>query len=351
MVDSLGRAALVVGCLLLVVSLPAAGAASGVTLSVDAPGSAAPGDEVTVSVTASAETPLYGIQYTLSFDAESLSVKRVAQGTFFSDEGASLLLAKEADDSTGQVEYGETRQGTETGITGNGTVTRITFVVDENPAAEEVQFTLADVKASDPDGQPIETTTRTATLAIGDSDGTTTGGGQSTATETDGPTATDRSTAEPWRQKLTTTLEQELAESDVVPVIVVVADSADLAPVADALEQQGGDDVETLASIHAVAAVVDHDALAAVAKRSDVERIRYDSRVSVNTTTETSPTATGSETTTPTPTESATPTASPDDTPSAATETSTSADGFGVVSSVLGLLTLLVYLGRKPGQR
>lgn len=359
MVDtrSVGRVAMVVGSLLLVVgSLPITGAASGVTLTVDAPESAAPGEEVTVTVTADAETPLYGVQYTLSFDSAVLSVQRVEQGSFFSDEGDSLLLAKRVDASAGRIEYGETRQGSDSGITGSGTVTRVRFVVDTDPSTDEVRFTLSDVKASDPDGQPLETTTQTATLTIHSSDGTGTDAGQATAT------GTDQSTVAPWREKLTTTLKEELEKSDVVPVIVVVADSADLDPVTDAIERTGGDEVEPLPSIHSIAAVVDHETLAEVAKRDDVERVRYDSRVSVNTTSETNESGTTTESETAvspttssesagTTTTSSEPAGATTATGSVDTTTSTNVDGFGVVSSVLGLLTLLAYVGRKTWDR
>lgn len=354
MVDirSLGGPALIIGCLLMIASLPATGMASGTTLIVDAPESAQPGEEVTVSITINSETPIYGIQYSLSFGADSLSVQSVDQGTFFSDEGGSLLLAKETAESDGRIEYGETRQGADTGITGSGIVTRITFVVDNNPGAEEVQFTLNEVKVADPNGQPIETTTEPTTLAIGDAAGTATGGAQSTDTATSQPTSGDQSTPEPWREKLTATLEAELANADVVPVIVVVSDSADPTPVADALEQQGADDVQTLASINAVAAVVDADVLAVVAQRSDVDRIRYDSRVSVNTTAEPNETGTAtgtvpSDSSTSQPSESASATTVAGGSPSDDTGTSTSADGFGIVSTLVCLVALITYVTRK----
>lgn len=348
---SLRTAALLGGCLLLVVSLPVTGAASGVTLTVNAPSSATPGEEVVVRIDVDAEAPIYGIQYTLSFDADTVSVQRVEQGTFFTDEGASLLLAKDVDESAGQMEYGETRQSADSGITGEGTVTRITFVVDENPQDEEVRFALNEVKASDPDGQPIETSTQSATVVIAGSDSTSTAADQSAATDTEQSTASGESTVEPWREKLTATLEEEVGGSNVVPVIVVVAESADLESVADSLNQQGATEVEALASIHAVAAVVDEDTLAETAKRDDVERIRYDSRVDVNDTgTPTKVTETKTVTTdisTEQPTDSATSTMSAGQPPSDDTETSRSADGFGILSAVVGTILLVFHIARN----
>jgi hypothetical protein len=335
------RTTVAIVLLLALASFPAAGTASGVTVSVTAPDAVSPGETVTVTVEANASSPLYGIQYTLGFDAASLSVERVEQGSLFTSQGTSLLLAKDIDEGAGKVEYGETRQNTDDGITGTGTVTRITFVVADSPASNELAFTLSEVKASDPAGQPIGTTVESTSSSVegadGDGDGNTAG---STVTAT----ATGEPVTATWRDKLTVTLERELSGSAVVPVVVVVADDAELDPVAAATEGAGGNEVRVLESIHAVAAELDRDALETVATRSDVVRLRYDSQATV-TTADDAPTDGTAETPTATDGEPTATTTSPgaDGTTAASsggTRTATSANGFGVVATLLALLTL-----------
>ncbi|MHC1583771.1 MAG: cohesin domain-containing protein, partial [Methanosarcinales archaeon] len=96
---------------------------------------------------------VYGAQYTLTFDPAILQVVSQTAGDFLTQDGASSIeVVNTINNTLGKLEYGETRMGVENGVSGAGTLARVTF---EAAGTGSTSLTLSNVLLSDPSAQPI----------------------------------------------------------------------------------------------------------------------------------------------------------------------------------------------------
>jgi hypothetical protein len=89
------------------------------------------GDEFTVNITVNPEeSAVYGGSYTLYFNNTLLNATTQIQGPFLTQDGqSSNVWWNEIDNTTGKVEYSESRQGTEVGVSNPGVLATIIFQV------------------------------------------------------------------------------------------------------------------------------------------------------------------------------------------------------------------------------
>jgi general secretion pathway protein D len=85
----------------------------------------APGDQFQVAVQVSADRPISHLPLTLSFDPTLLEVAAVAAGDFLGPAGTAEILADYS--HPGAVVVGASRLGEQPGVTGAGTLVRVTF--------------------------------------------------------------------------------------------------------------------------------------------------------------------------------------------------------------------------------
>ncbi len=125
---------------------------------------------------------VYGAQYNLIFDPSALECVSQTAGDFLTQDGASSIeVVNTINNTLGKLEYAETRMGTDSGVTGAGTLARVTFkvrgesgsnlelkdVIVSNPSAQELETSVEDgvclVNGNTPTPTPTPTPTATAT--------------------------------------------------------------------------------------------------------------------------------------------------------------------------------------------
>ena len=89
------------------------------------------GDNITVDIMVyPEESGIYGASYTLYFNNTILNATSQTQGPFLTQDGKdSNVWWNEIDNTTGKVEYAESRMGTLVGVTGSGVLATIIFEV------------------------------------------------------------------------------------------------------------------------------------------------------------------------------------------------------------------------------
>lgn len=116
---------------------------------------------------ATAADEVYGVQFTLEYNTSRLNATNVTKGPYLGAGVDTLVLDSSVDDDTGRVGYGESRR-TEDGVSGAGTLAYVEFTAADDLDAEEARtdVSFTEVKASDPDGQRIESARRNGSVRI-----------------------------------------------------------------------------------------------------------------------------------------------------------------------------------------
>ena len=100
------------------------------------------GDNITIDVVVyPEESGIYGASYTLYFNNTVLNATSQTRGPFLTQDGKdSNVWWNEIDNTTGKVEYAESRMGTLVGVTGSGVLATIIFEVigDEGISALDI---------------------------------------------------------------------------------------------------------------------------------------------------------------------------------------------------------------------
>jgi len=84
-------------------------------------------EEFSVDVNVSTQANVYSVDFTLSFDPEILQVIKVKEGDFLSKDGASTFPIISFNNTKGEIKFANTRFGTATGVSGNGSLAEIKF--------------------------------------------------------------------------------------------------------------------------------------------------------------------------------------------------------------------------------
>jgi general secretion pathway protein D len=109
-----------------------------------------PGAVFTLEVRAAANRPLSHLPLTLTFDPAVLAVEHVEPGDYFGGAGEGVVLSDSS--RPGTVILGASRLGTVAGVTGEGTVARVSF---RALAAGGSKIELKGSRALDPALQPL----------------------------------------------------------------------------------------------------------------------------------------------------------------------------------------------------
>jgi len=110
---------------------------------------------INISVDPAGEA-VYGAQYDLAFDPAILQVVEQTKGEFLAQDGAGTIeITNSYNNSIGKLEYGETRVGSQEGVTGKGTLASITFEVVADTGGTDL--TLSNVVLCDTDVMSIDT--------------------------------------------------------------------------------------------------------------------------------------------------------------------------------------------------
>ena len=114
----------------------------------------APGDTFTIDVMVDpAGNSVYSAQYDLTFDPTILQVVDQEKGDFLTQDGKNSIEVKNTfNNTTGKLEYGETRMGVTSGVAGSGVLATITF---EAVGAGSMDLELSNVILGDTSAQSI----------------------------------------------------------------------------------------------------------------------------------------------------------------------------------------------------
>ncbi|HIH87024.1 MAG TPA: hypothetical protein HA304_03880, partial [Methanosarcinales archaeon] len=97
---------------------------------------------------------VYGVEYELSFDPTAIHAEWQTEGDFLKQGDSNTnVYTNNVDNNAGTISFAVTRKDTGTGVTDPGTLSTIHFTAVKQGA--NTTLILTDVKASDPDAQPI----------------------------------------------------------------------------------------------------------------------------------------------------------------------------------------------------
>ncbi|MGH7600976.1 MAG: IPT/TIG domain-containing protein, partial [bacterium] len=122
--------------------------------------------EIKVGNSTNPVSNLFGLSLELNYTNTSFVdvVGPPVQGDFLSSD---ILFFPNVDDANGKVSVGMTRKGGG-GVNGEGTVLKVKFrTLATTPGGTQIQFTIANVSANDPNGAPIVLTPAPFTVVIG----------------------------------------------------------------------------------------------------------------------------------------------------------------------------------------
>lgn len=110
------------------------------------------GDNFTVNIIVDPDgNEVLGAQYRLSFDNNFLNVIDQSKGTFLSEDGTNTInFPNKINNSTGEVEYGETRLNVSYGVANSGILAVITFNTTDSGSCDLIldNVILVDTKAN-----------------------------------------------------------------------------------------------------------------------------------------------------------------------------------------------------------
>ena len=113
---------------------------------------------------------LFGVSFVLNFthtnyiDVVTPHSSNVIPGSFM---GSDLVFYQAVDEGAGKISVGISRKAGQGGVSGSGTVLRVKFVARSNtPNGTQVQFSISDVTANDPNGAPITLNPASLTITI-----------------------------------------------------------------------------------------------------------------------------------------------------------------------------------------
>ncbi len=121
----------------------------------------APGDLFEVRLQAASALPLSHLPLALSFDPKVLAVEKVEAGTFLGPRGQAEVLADHS--RPGELLLGASRLGELPGVTGNGTVARVTF---KALAAGRTRLAFLESRALNPQLLPLAVAAEPAEVRV-----------------------------------------------------------------------------------------------------------------------------------------------------------------------------------------
>ena len=142
---------------------PSAGTTGAAILSFDPPQVAQPVNSTfAVNVTISGGQNIYSVPVQVSYDAKSLQLVNVSNGSFLSRDGQPVVIVHR-EDAPGLEQISATRPPGSGGVTGQGTVFTLTFMAK---AAGQSTLSITRAGARDPAMQPVQVTGGQAMVTV-----------------------------------------------------------------------------------------------------------------------------------------------------------------------------------------
>jgi hypothetical protein len=267
-----------------------------VSITLEGPATITTGKSVSIEVTMTAPVPVYGVQYRLRSSTPISG--SAAKGEFLGQNASSVVLVSQVGDTS--VSYGETRTGTERGVTGTGTLSTLSITIPESTSASNLTLSFVETRVANPSGSPVDVTTEGLTLSVVAADDTRTGspsdsdrtdedGGDASGssgganrtsgsadegtTKVGGPGIASSPTAR-WPAVVPDTVRSQFDERERVPVIIVLSSGTAPAQYLTTLTAEGATNVRHNDESNTVRAVVTASTLRLVAARSGVQSVQ-----------------------------------------------------------------------------
>ncbi len=127
------------------------------------------GDEFWVEVKVEEAVNLFGVSFILNYDTTYLATSKndVVNGDFLGDD---TLFYPNIDEKEGKVAIGITRKRPAGGVDGSGTIVKVKFTLKPNtPDGTNLNFTITDLKATNPNGEILNLNLQDLTVQVGSS--------------------------------------------------------------------------------------------------------------------------------------------------------------------------------------
>ncbi len=123
------------------------------------------GESFVANVTVDANgNSVYGVQTALRYDAANLTVENVSRGAFLGSDGAAVRVYEAAANGS-LARFAATREGTDAGATGSGTVAQVRFRVDDAYTGGTLGIGVANAELADPAAEALAVTRANASLS------------------------------------------------------------------------------------------------------------------------------------------------------------------------------------------
>lgn len=323
------------------------------TVTLTEPDSVMPGDRTTVAVQVDTTASVYGAEFNVRASSSDVRLTNLTQGNYLRQNGSSIVIVSRTNGSTGL--YGETRVGTDSGVSGSGVLAEFDVTVPQSVTADAVDINLTSTKLVDPEAAPLPTQVTNVTVPINQSENT--GDEPPASTRTAEEANSDEATSTPsvelsdlinnstatasappqssWQEKITNRVTRQMQQPGRTSVVIQLRATGSLEPILNRINRTELEDMRVNTELRTVQARADMETIKAVAQIDGVSRIRYrgsQQRQTVNQT------ATGSETdrSTASPAVITTQTGQAQSTETSPTDITS--PGFGMVAGILAVL-------------
>lgn len=323
------------------------------TVTLTEPDSVMPGDRTTVAVQVDTTASVYGAEFNVRASSSDVRLTNLTQGNYLRQNGSSIVIVSRTNGSTGL--YGETRVGTDSGVSGSGVLAEFDVTVPQSVTADAVDINLTSTKLVDPEAAPLPTQVTNVTVPINQSENT--GDEPPASTRTAEEANSDEATSTPsvelsdlinnstatasappqssWQEKITNRVTRQMQQPGRTSVVIQLRATGSLEPILNRINRTELEDMRVNTELRTVQARADMETIKAVAQIDGVSRIRYrgsQQRQTVNQT------ATGSETdrSTASPAVITTQTGQAQSTETSPTDITS--PGFGIVAGILAVL-------------
>lgn len=323
------------------------------TVTLTEPDSVMPGDRTTVAVQVDTTASVYGAEFNVRASSSDVRLTNLTQGNYLRQNGSSIVIVSRTNGSTGL--YGETRVGTDSGVSGSGVLAEFDVTVPQSVTADAVDINLTSTKLVDPEAAPLPTQVTNVTVPINQSENT--GDEPPASTRTAEEANSDEATSTPsvelsdlinnstatasappqssWQEKITDRVTRQMQQPGRTSVVIQLRATGSLEPILNRINRTELEDMRVNTELRTVQARADMETIKVVAQIDGVSRIRYrgsQQRQTVNQT------ATGSETDTSTASPAVITTQTGQAQSTETSPTDITSPGFGIVAGILAVL-------------
>jgi hypothetical protein len=312
-----------------------------------------PGDRTTVAVQVDTTASVYGAEFNVRASSSDVRLTNLTQGNYLRQNGSSIVIVSRTNGSTGL--YGETRVGTDSGVSGSGVLAEFDVTVPQSVTADAVDINLTSTKFVDPEAAPLPTQVTNVTVPINQSENT--GDESPASTRTAEEANSDEATSTPsvelsdlinnstatasappqssWQEKITDRVTRQMQQPGRTSVVIQLRATGSLKPILNRINRTELEDMRVNTELRTVQARADMETIKSVAQINGVSRIRYSGSQQRQTVNQT---ATGSETDTSTASPAMITTQTGQAQSTETSPTDITSPGFGIVAGILAVL-------------